>query len=62
MSNKQIARQLGISPETVKTHLHHIFEREGIHGRIALLAHQHNSAGAHPDDPATVLQLAPHPP
>jgi DNA-binding CsgD family transcriptional regulator len=38
MSNKQIARQLGISPETVKTHLHHVFEREGVHGRMALLA------------------------
>ena len=38
MSNKQIARQLGISPETVKTHLHHVFEREGVHSRTALLA------------------------
>lgn len=38
LSNKQIARQLGISPETVKTHLHHVFEREGVHGRVALLA------------------------
>lgn len=38
LSNKQIARQLGISPETVKTHLHHVFEREGISGRMALVA------------------------
>lgn len=38
MSNKQIARQLSISPETVKTHLHHIFQRGGVHGRMALLA------------------------
>jgi DNA-binding NarL/FixJ family response regulator len=38
MSNKQIARRLGISPETVKSHLHQVFEREGISGRVALLA------------------------
>lgn len=45
MSNKQIARQLGISPETVKTHLRHVFEREGVHGRVALLAaHLHEAA------------------
>ena len=29
MSNKQIGRRLGISPTTVKTHLHNIFERVG---------------------------------
>ncbi len=38
LSNKDIARRLNISPETVKTHLHHVFEREGVHGRMALLA------------------------
>jgi DNA-binding NarL/FixJ family response regulator len=44
LSNKQIARQLGISPETVKTHLHHVFERAGVHGRMALLAaHLHEA-------------------
>jgi DNA-binding CsgD family transcriptional regulator len=38
MSNKEIARQLQISPETVKTHLHNMYEREGVHGRMALVA------------------------
>ncbi|MEG3192137.1 response regulator transcription factor [Lysobacter sp. D1-1-M9] len=42
LSNKQIGRLLGISPETVKTHLHHVFSREGISGRMALAA-QHRT-------------------
>ncbi|MGN2252467.1 LuxR C-terminal-related transcriptional regulator [Frateuria sp. GZRe12] len=36
MSNKEIGRHLGISPTTVKTHLHNIFERAGINGRQQL--------------------------
>ena len=47
LSNKQIGRRLGISPETVKTHLHHVFEREGISGRMALVAaHRNETDGA----------------
>lgn len=46
LSNKQIARNLGISPETVKTHLHHAFERAGVSGRVALSAAQWANNGA----------------
>lgn len=51
LSNKQIARNLGISPETVKTHLHHVFERAGVSGRVALLAAQwaNNGTARHND-------------
>lgn len=56
MSNKQIARQLGISPETVKTHLRHVFEREGVHGRVALLAaHLHDPSKESPQAPPAVV-------
>ncbi len=43
MSNKQIGRHLGISPTTVKTHLHNIFERLGIGGRTLLALRSHES-------------------
>lgn len=36
LSNKEIGRHMGISPTTVKTHLHNIFERAGISGRQQL--------------------------
>lgn len=51
LSNKQIGRRLGISPETVKTHLHNAFEREGISGRMELLsAHMPESSTSTPVD------------
>lgn len=37
LSNKEIGRHLGISPTTVKTHLHNIFERAGVSGRQHLV-------------------------
>lgn len=39
MSNKAIGRALRISPATVKTHMHNIFDRLGVSGRLLLLPH-----------------------
>lgn len=46
LSNKEISRHMGISPTTVKTHLHNIFERAGISGRQQLAAHALRQPGA----------------
>jgi two-component system, NarL family, nitrate/nitrite response regulator NarL len=37
LSNKQLAQQLGISEGTIKNHLHAIYERLELDGRLALL-------------------------
>jgi DNA-binding NarL/FixJ family response regulator len=43
MANKQIARRLGISEKTVKTHLTNVFQRIGVRDRTqaALWAERH---------------------
>lgn len=38
LSNEAIARDIGISPETVKTHVRSIFEKSGTHSRAEFLA------------------------
>jgi DNA-binding CsgD family transcriptional regulator len=38
LSNKAIARELDISPNTVKTHLQSVFDKSGIRTRVGLIA------------------------
>jgi DNA-binding NarL/FixJ family response regulator len=37
LSNKELAQRLGVSEGTIKNHLHAIYERLGLDGRLALL-------------------------
>ena len=40
LTNKQIARQLGIMEDTVKKHLQHVFGKLGVHRRSLVLLRQ----------------------
>lgn len=42
LSNKGIARQLGLSPETVKDHLGRIYHKLDVSGRIELFSQTRN--------------------
>jgi two-component system nitrate/nitrite response regulator NarL len=46
LTNKQIARDLGISCATVKNHVHHLLEKLAVQRRSQALAHTHGSAVA----------------
>jgi len=39
LTNKQIARRLGVSTGTVRTHLDHVYAKLGVHTRTAAAAH-----------------------
>ena len=38
LSNRQIGERMFVSPETVKTHVGHIFRKIGVHSRVELVA------------------------
>lgn len=38
LSNKEIARRLGITPGTIKTHMIHIYMKMGVRNRIEAMA------------------------
>ncbi len=41
MSNKAIARSLGISPNTVKSHVRNVMDKLALHSRLQIAAHLH---------------------
>ena len=45
LSNKEVARELGVSDGTVKLHLHNIFQKLGARNRYGLI-HQMVSSGS----------------
>jgi DNA-binding NarL/FixJ family response regulator len=48
LSNKELAMQLGVAEGTIKNHLHAIYERLGLEGRISLLLYLRENALAAP--------------
>jgi DNA-binding NarL/FixJ family response regulator len=44
LSTKAIAERVGISPGTVKLHLHHIYTKTGVDSRVALLRYAQEKA------------------
>lgn len=53
LSNKDIAEQLHISPNTVKTHLRLIFDKSGVRSRFELIAAVHRDPFPEPGHEAT---------
>ena len=48
LSNKELAQQLGVSEGTIKNHLHAIYERLKVEGRLSLLLYLKEKAPAEP--------------
>jgi DNA-binding NarL/FixJ family response regulator len=46
LSNKELAQRLGVSEGTIKNHLHAIYERLSLDGRLSLLLHLKHEASA----------------
>jgi two-component system, NarL family, nitrate/nitrite response regulator NarL len=46
LSNKELAQRLGVSEGTIKNHLHAIYERLRLEGRLSLLLYLKEKAGA----------------
>lgn len=43
LSNKEVARELGLSHGTVKLHVHRIFQKTGVRNRYSLIIQMHNA-------------------
>jgi DNA-binding NarL/FixJ family response regulator len=52
-ANKQIARQLGVTPKTVSNHVEHVYTKLGVGSRAAatLFATQHGLVGSFEPEP-----------
>ena len=58
MTNKEIARKLGISDMTVKTHAHNIFSKLEVSGRVRLLGLGHVEQAPTPSPKRDINQLS----
>lgn len=48
LSNKEVARELGLSDGTVKLHVHRIFQKTGVRNRYSLISQMSAQNGGRP--------------